>query len=317
MLMWLEKLALPKLDNKIIEEINCCKTCYEEINKSSESLFNKNQKKKEIINIAFEVFSGIFNLDYDTKIKYSKDNIDTDTIYVKSLKDDFDIVFYNLYLECFKRYLNNVYLFNEIRLDDKMYTFARMACLNKDEEMIEVLANNAYIELISSNLDVNQNLVFIDIKEEDFFKLMKEEEKRIFKLKEKVFSLNVNDQLSNFGIREVVACFSNHVFYNLDSKEKAFLCTILYNYYSDKKEDNVKKYISRIRDTYSNEVCLSMVIEDLMIPGRTMIIKKKNIDMINNVLSILPTIYSNETSKYNVGKLNSLKGIINKIKSRK
>ena len=273
--MWLEKLALPKFDNNIVEEINCCKTLYEQISKSNETVFNKNQKKKEIINVVFEIFIGMFNLDYDTKIKYSNDGLDRDAIYVKNLKGDFDTIFYNLYSECFKRYINRIYSFKDIRLDNKMYTLSRLACLNKDNEMIERLANNAYVELVNSNVDLTYKGNIIDISEEEFFNLIKLEKNRITNLKNNVMSLNVDDYLSNFGIREVVACFSNHVFSTLDGHQKAHLSTILYNYYSDKKDDNSKRYDARINDSTTNEACLTMIIEDLMIPGRTMIIKKK------------------------------------------
>jgi hypothetical protein len=315
--MWLEKLALPKFDNKIIEEINCCKTCYEEINKSDESLFNKNQKKKELINVVFEIFSGMFNLEYDTKIKYSSNNIDSEAIYVNSLKEDFDTIFYNLYLECFKRYLDKIYLFNEIRLDRKIYSIARLACLNRNEELIKVLANNAYIELINCGVDVSSNFETLKIGVEDISPLLSAEKKRVIRIKNNVFTLKVDDELSNYGIREVAACFSEHIFNSLDKSEKIHLVLLLYNYFSDEKIDSAQKYNRRINEHTSNIKCLNMVIEDLMIPGRTMIIKKKNIDIVNNVLSILPTIYSNEIFKSKVGALDSLKENIAIIKKNK
>lgn len=313
--MWLEKFALPSINKKIAEEINCCRTCYNEINKVEDTLYNKTKKKKDYINVAFEILAGLFDLDYNVKLKYVKDNFDNDSIYIDNINDDFDEMFYKLYLECFKKYLDKIYSFNHIRLENNVFMISRLACLNDDKEVIKKFANNVYLDLLNNDVDLNSDLKIEKITNEDIKRLAEKENKRIINIRKNINSLGVYDRLSHLGIRELFACFSDHIFNKLSDKEKVHVCVLLHNYFTiNNKSDNTKRYAKNINKDSSNEDCIRMVINDLLITGRTMIVKKKNIDLINDVLSGVNTIYKNEINIENIGKLDGLNNIIEDIK---
>jgi hypothetical protein len=61
----------------------------------------------------------------------------------------------------------------------------------------------------------------------------------------------------------------------------------------------------------TNKDALTCVINKLILPGRTMLIKRKNIDVINDLLSGIPIIYKNEIEKKYIKTLDDLKDLVN------
>ena len=92
--MLLEKLALPKFEAKIIDEINGFRDLYNKIDTMNIADSDKLQKKKKIISDSvFEIFVGIFNLDYDVKLRFNSK--ESDAICV-DINNDFDTIFLSI-----------------------------------------------------------------------------------------------------------------------------------------------------------------------------------------------------------------------------
>ena len=66
-----------------------------------------------------------------------------------------------------------------------------------------------------------------------------------------------------------------------------------------------------IDDNSSSKECLEIVIKELLQPGETMIVKRRNMDMVKNIASGFKYIYENESKKENLYKLDDLTKLAN------
>lgn len=304
----LEKLALPESNQKMIQEINYCKLSYDAINKLDDSKHNKEQQKKKILLVAFESLSGLFDLNYDQKLDFNK--LNEDTIYIKDITDkNFDEAFYLMYEKSFYKYLEKMYMFTNNRIDDRLYTIARLAYLNKDEIVLKKLTDTTFNEFFKTKVGENGDAT-ISLK--DMQRLVDKNIERLKDLKNKVVKYRAGNVLSLRGIKSLYACFSSDVFSNMNKEEKLYISNLLFHCFGNQNTDIIKKYNRTINENTSNKECLSIIINELIAPGRTMLVLKNNKDTINNLLSGLPYIYENETKKEKLHSLDDLYKIVPK-----
>ena len=146
----LDKLALPRIKDVIVEDFNHSKRIYNEI-------YSKNQtkKQKEILVFIFDTFSDYFNLGYETKLKFDDENCNDETIYIDNIMNvDFDTAFYLIYIECLKKYFNNIYKLKNNEIDKDIYKVIRLAVLNNDEVIVKKLADNLYFDILDERFDI-------------------------------------------------------------------------------------------------------------------------------------------------------------------
>ena len=207
----LEKLALPYFNNKILGEINYCKSSYEVIDGLKDNKANKDNRKKKILSVAFESISGLFNLSYDEKLVFSKDELDS--IYIENILDmSFNDAFFKIYEKSFYKYLSNIHTLLNNRVDSEMYTLAKLAYLNDDQIVISKLAQNSYMDLFEKIPDLISTKSKREITKEDKKRLIVSNKERISKLKETIKTYKYSNGLSLKGIRDVYMCFSKDVF---------------------------------------------------------------------------------------------------------
>lgn len=303
----LEKLALPQLNDKANMEIYSCKNSYEAIEKLNDARVNKDKQKKKILMLSFETLVGLFDLNYDLKLSFNKE--ESNSIYLKDITNlSYDEAFYQIYRSCFMLYLQKAHTFKHNHFDKKMYKIAKLALLNNDEEIINKLIDNSYLDLIA-NSPLESSKYKEEITKDDLTRLNNKEIKRIKTLKNQVFNYNLNGELSLVAIKKVYNCFSSNVFTSLDKEEKIYISNLLLNYYSLEQYDIRDKYRNLIDDNTTNKECLNLIINELFIPGRTMLIMKKNKDLLNDILSGLPYIYENEIDKMVLHDLDDLHNI--------
>lgn len=301
----LEKLALPYFNEKIINEINYCRSSYQAIDSLNDSKNNKDNRKKKILSFAFESISGLFNLSYDEKLAFNKDEVDS--IYVENILDmSFEEAFFKMYEKSFYKYLSNIHNLVNNRIDDEMYSIAKLAYLNNDDIVIKKLVKSTYLDLFTENSPLSVGVIREKITEDDKKRLIESNKKRILKLKETISKYKNASNLSLSAIRNVYMCFSKDVFYGMRKEEKIHLCNLLYNYHSSQCLNISKKYSKLIDINTTNKDCMAFIINDLLLPGRTMIIMKKNKDLINNFMSGINYVYLNETDKNNLNYLDNL-----------
>ena len=304
----LEKLALPYFNNKILGEINYCKSSYEVIDGLKDNKANKDNRKKKILSVAFESISGLFNLSYDEKLVFSKDELDS--IYIENILDmSFNDAFFKIYEKSFYKYLSNIHTLLNNRVDSEMYTLAKLAYLNDDQIVISKLAQNSYMDLFEKIPDLISTKSKREITKEDKKRLILSNKERISKLKEIIKTYKYSNGLSLKGIRDVYMCFSKDVFDEMTKEEKVHLSNLLYNYHSNQPLNMSKKYSKIISKSSTNKDCMNIIINDLLLPGRTMLIMKKNKDLIKDFISGIDCVYMNETKKVNLNSLDDLKDI--------
>ena len=304
---------LPKLNDSSILEIQYCRSRYDYIDKLTDKRVSKIKTKKEAISASFEILSGIFNFPYDHKVTFNKNTLNKD-IYLDNIEDlTFDEAFYKLYSLSFIRYLENLHLTNLNKIDNKIYTIVKLAILNNNKDVINKIISACYLEHSENILNSNINLK--KITKNDIDNLVSENKKRIDLLKNEVLSYSLLDDLSRTQLENTFKCFSNNVFTTLSIKEKIYLTNLIYNYFSiNGKKDLYTDYKKNISDKTNNKDCMELIIKNLMIKGNTMIIRRKNMDMINDILSWLPVIYNNEINKNEINKLNDLSSLIDELK---
>lgn len=298
----LEKLALPSSNQKMIEEIKYCKKSYENITNLTDSKSNIDQQKKRILLVAFESLSGLFDLDYEQKLDFVKSN--NDVIYIKNLIDkNFDDAFYLMYQRAFYKYLEKMPKFINNRVDKELYSICRLAYLNNDDIVLEKLTMGLYNEIFGIT---TANLSNIKISQIDIDRMVSKNMVRVNTLVDTVLNYKSGKVLSIEAMKKLYACFSSNIFTNMKKEEKLHLMELLYDCFSDSKVDIAKKYYKEINNSTTNKECLKIIIDELIIPGRTMIILKRNKDTINNLLSGLPFIYLNEIKKDQLHNLDDL-----------
>ena len=309
----LEQFTLPKLNDSSILELQYCKSRYDYADIVNDKRVSKAKTKKEAIAASFEILSSLFNFDYDEKVVFNKDSFNKE-IYLDNIQDStFEEVFYKLYYSCFIKYIKNLHNTNLNKIEDRMYKIVKLALLNKNEEIIDRIIKNCYREHMKDILSVNFTHSKICVK--DIASLIEENNKRNINLKNEVMQYSLLNDLSRYGMINLFSCFSNDIFKKLTIDEKVHIANLVFNYFSiDGKLDLYNDLRKKINKDTNSKECLKIVINKLMRKGNTMIIRKKNMDMINDVLSWLSIIYNNETDKNNVNSLDDLNELINNIK---
>lgn len=309
----LKKLGIRSFTANMIDEINKYRNTYDK-DIPTLGIVEAKTFKKLILSEIFECFSSVFNFDYNVKLKFT-DNDDNFNVYLSDYEDlSFDQVFYKLYYNCFCMYLKNIHTYENEELNNKLYSIIRMAIISKNEKIIEKVAKAMYSSLLEKNINVKYSETDFKISKEELKELITNTRNEIDELTESVLKLSIN-QVSNVNIRNIYRCFSCEIFDNLDSKEKLKISRLLYSYF----KGNDGKYFSsknkkNIQDTTSNKECLKIVIQELMQNGKSMSIRKKNIDTIIDVLSGLPYIYEMETDITKLNYLDDLKNLIDEQK---
>lgn len=308
--MYLERLSLAKFRNNEIEDLNYFKIYYDSLDAIKDKRINKIKKKKEVLVSTFEILSSIFDLKYDLKLKFDSLNDNEDTIYLDNIdKLNYNDAFYMLFSKCFRNYLENMYSLTISSIDEAIYKVVSLALLNDGNKVIDDLTTMIYDELINENFELSFKRKRNDISYSDLLELDKKNNVRNQFLKDKILSYEISDDLSFKQLETIYACFSCNVFNSLDKKAKIHLMNLLYNYHTyDELYDFRKLY----NDNLTNKDALSLVLNKLMNPGKTMIIIRKNMDMVNDVLSGKKIIYKNEIEKKNLNSLEDLKELINK-----
>lgn len=309
----LEKFTLPKLNDSMILELQYCKSRYDFVDKIADKRVSKIKTKKESLAICFEILSGIFNFPYDTKLVFNKESFDKD-LYLDSIDNlRFEEAFYNLYKACFIKYIRTLHTTNLDKIDDKIYTIVKLALLNNNEEVINKVVELCYKEHTENILNIDMKSSKISVKDVAF--LNEENNKRNKNLKLEVMEYSLLSDLSRHGMSNLFSCFSSDIFNSLTIKEKIHICNLVFNYFSiDGKFDLYHDLKKLIKKDSNNKECLEIVINKLMRKGNTIIIRRKNMDMINDVLSWISVVDNNETNKKEVNRLNELNKLIDNLK---
>lgn len=310
----LSQLALPTLGYKTIDELSYHMHTYEELSKSNDMRINKETRKKLVLLNTFDLLSGIFDLDFDQRLVFYKS--DSYAICLDNIDDKtYSELFHELFNKCFIKYIEKIHTLKDNRISEETYTIIKLALLNHDNRVINCFADRAYSELLENMPWLKLRTLDYNVSMEDVAKLVEQNKIRNRNIKESVKKYKAYQDLSSGSIREVFKCFSIDIFQYLDKEEKAHIMNILYNYFSlEDKMDKYPKYKKMINNSSTNKECLECLIEDLKLPGRTMIIMKKNKDIIKDVLSWTSIVYANETKKENI---HSLDGLTELLKQNK
>lgn len=312
----LDKLGLPYLKDNIVEDFNYFRNSYKELENQTDKRINTIQKRKSILIFIFESLSSFFDLNYDIKLKFEAPDQTLDNnenIYIKGLINmNFDESFYKIYFQCFLKYLDEIHLRKNSNINADLYQCAKLAYLTGDKNMLNKFINNVYCDFIDDRFDIRNPFKKVKIENDDIEILKENNNIRNRRLRNEVLSQNLLDDLSFIQIRNLYRCFSSDIFKDLNVEQKAYLMNLLHNYFSiENKVNSVAKYTKMIDKSTTNKESLKIVINDLLIKGKTMVVRKKNMDMIEDVCSGLPYVYQNETDKNNINSLNDLKKMIN------
>lgn len=292
------KLSLPKFKSNIVEDFNFLRVKY-----------NNNlsiKTKKEILSFIFDSFSAFFNFDYDFKLKFEKSEFGEEIFIYDILNMSFDNAFYSIYSECFIKYIEKCYLKSNI--DSDLYRLIKLAILNNDNETILAISNNLYCEIIDERFDIVNDYRIKKINKETLNELIEKNKIRNLKLKLEVMEYSFGYNLSHLQIRNVYKCLSNGIIDSLNKSEKAYLMNLIHDYFSVHPNQKLYKvFYESLSDESTIEEMLSLVLEQLYSKGRTMIIKKRNMDLKKDVLSWLTCTYDNEIELDHIYKLEKLK----------
>ena len=301
-------LGLPSFNDRVIEELHYYLESYNEILSTSDKRVNQDARKKMILTNTFDVLSGLFDFDYNEKLKFNAVLDNTNDIYIDSLHGkNYEQLFFEIFSQCCKKYLKNIYLNSTNRVNDEMFTIVRLSYLNKEELMINYLVLEAYYNLLEDCPWLIDTQISMETNKTSLSKLRKKNSMRNQQLIEEVMSYKPYEDISHFQMRNVFKCYSTDVFIHLRKKEKLHLLNLSHNYFlvGDKK-DISNKYNSMIDDKTSNKECLQCVIESLLEKGNTLSIIKRNRDKIKDILSWTQVVDSNETNKANLNSLSDL-----------
>ncbi len=307
--MYIQRLSLPLFANNEIEDFNYFKHLYDGLAFTNDKRINKIKKKKEILSSTFDTLTGLFDLKYDLKLKFDSLEDSEDTIYLSNIDNiTYNQAFSILFDKCFKRYLSNMYMY-KVRITDEMYNVVSLALLNDHDKVINDLTSVIYDELINNGLfEKSFTRERKDIEYSDLKELLVRNEERNKKLKEKIMSYEISDDLSYHQLNNIYACFSNNVFNTLHKEEVVHLMNLLYNYHTYTELYN---FMDDYKENMTNKDALCCILNKLILPGRTMIVKRKNMDLIKDALSGISIIYKNEVEKKYVNTLDDLKNIEN------
>lgn len=302
---YLEKFGLSTLDYKKASDISEYFWLYSQIDNIADRRVDKEQKKKRILSITFEFLSGMFDLEYTSKLSFNNES--QDGLYIEGITNlSYDEAFYKLYSHAFYKYIEKMHTLKGNEVDDDAFYIAKLAYLNSDQEILAKLINNTYIELLDKYAPLSINHKWEEITQEEIKKLEELNKDRINKIKERVFDCSIFDTLTFSGIKKLYTCFSKDIFETLNKKEKVYICNLLYNYFFFEKVDMSERYGTVINESSSSKDCLALIAESVQIPGKTLAIIKRNKDRVGDILSGIPTIYSNETRKENLFVLDDL-----------
>lgn len=307
----LEKLNLPRINNIIVEDFNDAKKLY---NIATKNL--KIKKQKEILCFIFDTFVSYFNLGYDIKLKFDdEDEFYDENIHLEDITQyDFDTAFYLIYSQCLKKYLIDLYKIENKNIDPKLYTIVRLAILNNDEEVIMTIINNSYCKMIDERFDIVNPNIEKNISENKIAELITKNKIRNNKLKIAILSSSLEQ---NIEIANLYKCMSSEIFNELNKEEKAYLMTLIYSCFHILENNNINKKFNRlINKNTSNQEALEILINNLIIEGRTMYVKKRNLNIVEDILSWLPYSYMNEIELEKINSLKELENIKNQIKTR-
>ena len=313
----LTELGLPMLDDNAIEELQYHMEIYNELSMENNQRINYDARKKMILTNTFDMLSGLFDLDFNMKLKFGDSN-SSDEICLESINNkNYKELFYEMYYKCFCKYIENMHKLKNNTISSMGYYYCKLAYLTKDDLLLKSIIVASYNELLKNDGWLKLSSVQLpDIEKLNETKLINEliikNKVRNQEIKETVMTYMPYDELCYSQVCNVFKCFSSEIFVTLTKKEKIHILNILYNYFTldDKKSLSIK-YNSIIRDNTSSQDCFKQLIDDLLLPGKTMLVMKRNKDMIADVLSWLPVIYSNETKKQQINTLDKLKTCLN------
>ena len=85
----MNRLNLPSLNENQIAEINYGKSFYQELDDNKDRRVDVIARKKELLSNIFDLFAGYFNLSFDLKVRFTKNDdnhfvTDSDYIYIDS-----------------------------------------------------------------------------------------------------------------------------------------------------------------------------------------------------------------------------------------
>lgn len=308
----LNKFGIGSFTNNMIEELNNCRVLYNNIDNIDTDKVSSTKTKKKILGAAFECLCGIFHFDYDEKLRFNSESRDPKYIFLYGFENlSFDDAFYALYFECFYKYLDRLHMSENPNIDNKIYTISRLACIGFDYNILHKLSAATFKALLNSKLDIEFNKEVERITSQELENLATN-----CGLRQEALMLSVlnyhSGEIDNNNIRNVYKCFSSDVFSKFTAKEKLHVMDLLYCYFNNDVNKKFKrKHKNNVNENTSNKEALELVIKELLKPGNTMIIKRKNMDMVKDILSGLPYIYANESQKENLYKLDDLIALAN------
>jgi hypothetical protein len=115
----ISQLALPSLGYKLIDEIAYHMTTYDELCNSKDLRINKDARKKEVLLNTFDLLSGIFDLDFNQRLVFYKN----DSFAISLIDIDnraYPELFHELFEKCFIKYIEKMHTFKDNRISDEL-----------------------------------------------------------------------------------------------------------------------------------------------------------------------------------------------------
>lgn len=303
----LKRLGLPSLSKNISNELENYMYLY----KGSYSSIKNDAKQKVVLNHTFDILSGLFDLDFDEKLKFVPTN---NAICITNIDGkEYNELFFELFSKCFMKYIEKLHTIKKSKIDSEIYTICKLASLNDRYDILNGIMISAYKDLLKNDSWLEYNKVEEVVFDKNIMQILTQLNiQRNQRIKEMVMSYSPLMELSPVAISNVFKCFSSDIFNTLHKKEKMQLFAITYNYFAtDEKKDMKKLKKGSITELTTNVECLSILISELLVEGKTMLIMRRNQDMINNVLSWISVIADNEIKQENIETLKKVYDLSN------
>lgn len=290
----LEKLSLSSLSSKQIEELKVTGKIFNELN----NIGNKG-KNKVIISDIFDLLIEHFYMG-DLKLKFGENlGFDDEAIYVNHLNDEYSDIIVSLLKDIIKSYFNRI---DDVckKIDDDMFKVVKLAILNNDEIVLDKLANMTSIELLKNvgiDFSIDKNKVF----KKEINKLISDNANRNKRLLDHCVNYKLSNDLTTSQIRKVFTCFSSDVFSKANSRQKAQLMNLVYNYFSFTNENRVSRYKKIITNDFNNIDALNFVVNELAYKDSSNSLNNiRNKKLLEDFKTGFKYIIKNETNKDNI-----------------
>lgn len=290
----LEKLSLSSLNKKQIDELKLTGKIYTDMN----NIGNKG-KNKVIISDIFDLIIEHFYMG-DLKLKFGENlGFDDEAIYVNHLNEDYSDVVVGLLKDVIKSYFNRL---DDVydKIDQDMFKLVKLAILNNEDIVLDKLANLTTIELLNKS-GINCSIDKTKVYKKEVNKLISDNASRNKRLLEHCVNYKLSNDLSTTQIRKVFTCFSSDVFNKANSRQKAQLMNLVYNYFSFTNENRIARYKKIITNNFNNIDALNFVVNELAYKDNSNTLNNiRNKKLLEDFKTGFKYIIKNETNKDNI-----------------